>query len=187
MSTTKKIRGDSVLGTLPEERQAQIAEHATTHTLKETVAWLKAGGGGTSAGITISSGALSRWLSSFQLRRLFQMADADTTEFIRQLKERNPNLPESELQQFGAEYFQMQAVKIGDARTFLKFATARTKAQLDKAKLELKKGEAARDERRLRLLEQKAAQADAARQTLGDAKLSETEKQQRIRQIFGMA
>lgn len=129
MSTGKKIRGDSILGTLPGERQVEIADYANTHTLKETVAWLKADGVG------ISSGALSRWLSSWQLRQLFQLADADTMEFIRQLKERNPNLPESELQQFGAEYFQMQAMKMGDAKTFLKFATARTKAEMEKAKL----------------------------------------------------
>lgn len=129
MSASKKIRGDSTLGTLPEDRQAEIAEHAAGHTLKETVAWLKADG------ISISSGALSRWLSSWQLRRLFQLADADTMDFIRQLKERNPNLPESELQQFGAEFFQMQAMKMGDAKTFLKFATARTKAEMEKAKL----------------------------------------------------
>lgn len=129
MSTHRKIRGDSILGTLPEERQAEIAAYAQEHTLKETAAWLKADG------ITVSPAALSLWLSSWSLRQRFTLADADTVEFIRLLKERNPNLPESELQQFGAEYFQMQAMKMGDAKTFLKFATARTKAEMEKAKL----------------------------------------------------
>ena len=42
-------------------------------------------------------------------------------------------------------------------------------------------------ERRIVLLEQKAAQFDQAKKTLGDAALTEEQKQQRIRQIFGLA
>lgn len=42
-------------------------------------------------------------------------------------------------------------------------------------------------ERRIVLLEQKAAQADAAKATLGDAALTEEQKRERLRQIFGMS
>ena len=62
----------------------------------------------------------------------------------------------------------------------LQHDSARANYTLKEKELEIK-------ERRIVLLEQKAAQADAAKSTLNDAQLSEAEKQQRIRQIFGMA
>jgi hypothetical protein len=39
----------------------------------------------------------------------------------------------------------------------------------------------------VQLLEAKAAQLDQAKATLGDGALTEEQKQQRIRQIFGMS
>lgn len=42
------------------------------------------------------------------------------------------------------------------------------------------------DDRRLKLLEQRAAQADKAQATASDSKLTEEEKMQKIRAIFGM-
>lgn len=196
MSTHKKIRGDSVLGTLPEERQAQIAEHAQAHTLAETVAWLKADG------VKISSGALSLWLSSWCLRRQFKLADADTLEFIRLLRERNPNLPESELQQFGAEYFQMQAMKLGDSKTFLKYASARHKGKMDRLnfeqreralktredalQLEREKHEEDASRRFIVLLREKPELLKQMAATVANPRLSEAQKIQQIRErLFG--
>ena len=43
------------------------------------------------------------------------------------------------------------------------------------------------DERRIELLEQKARQAEEAKEALGDAQLTEEEKQMRLKQIFGMS
>lgn len=43
------------------------------------------------------------------------------------------------------------------------------------------------DDRRLKLLEQRAAQADKAQATASDSKLTEEEKMQKIRAIFGMS
>lgn len=43
------------------------------------------------------------------------------------------------------------------------------------------------DDRRLKLLEQRAAQADKAQETASDSKLTEEEKMQKIRAIFGMS
>ncbi len=57
---------------------------------------------------------------------------------------------------------------------------SRANYELQKADLDLK-------ERRVQLLEQKAAQLDQAKATLGDGALTEEQKQQRIRQIFGMS
>jgi hypothetical protein len=57
---------------------------------------------------------------------------------------------------------------------------ARSSYEIKRQDLELK-------ERRVVLLEQKAARFDQAKAAMGDAALSEAEKQQRIRQIFGMS
>jgi hypothetical protein len=43
------------------------------------------------------------------------------------------------------------------------------------------------NDRRIKLLEQKAAQADAAKAVAGDANLTEEQKQAKFREIFGMA
>lgn len=196
MSTPKKTRGDSVLGTLPEERQAQIAEYAQAHTLRDTIDWLKADG------IKLSSGALSVWLSSWALRRQFRLADADTLEFIRLLRERNPNLPETELQDFGAQYFQMQAMKLGDPKTFLKFASARHKGKMDHLNFEqreraLKTREEALNLERERfyddaskrfvaLLREKPEQLKQMAATVANPRLSEAQKINAIRErLFG--
>ncbi len=44
MSAPKKPRADSVLKTLPPDRQAAIIEHLRTNKLADTVAWLLAEG-----------------------------------------------------------------------------------------------------------------------------------------------
>ena len=38
----RKTRSDAKLGTLPEDRQSVIADYARTHSLAETLAWLRA-------------------------------------------------------------------------------------------------------------------------------------------------
>jgi hypothetical protein len=44
MDTSEKPRADAKLKTLPEARQADIAEYAHAHALAETVTWLNAKG-----------------------------------------------------------------------------------------------------------------------------------------------
>lgn len=183
MSTSKKTRGDSILGTLPPDRQTEIAEHANAHTLAETRDWLKADG------IKVSSGALSGWLSSFVLRQRFRLADADTLQFIQLLRTRRPDLPEAELQQWGAEYFQMQAVKAGDAETFLAFSSARTKAEMEKKKLNLKERQFTLDRERFEFDAATAAKKFAAeiKTISANPKLNESQKINAIRQrLFGV-
>lgn len=57
----------------------------------------------------------------------------------------------------------------------------------DSAKLELKKKDQQLAERRIAILEKKAAQADAAKDITGDEKLSDTEKAAKMRALFGIA
>ena len=180
MSNQRKTRGDSVLGTLPEERQLEIAAHARAHTLGETIAWLRADG------IKLGQTALSEWLSAFVLRSQFRVAEQDSLNFIELLRKRRPDLNETDLHSWADEFFQMQAVKSGDAGTYLAFRTARFKAQMETAKLKLKEQQVSLDARRVALLEKKAAQADEARQVV-ESKATPEEKQLKLRQIFGMS
>ena len=176
----RKTRGDSILGTLPQERQLQIAEHARAHTLPETVAWLRADG------IKCGTTALSDWLSSFVLQQQFRVAEQDSLNFIELLRKRRPDLKEAELNSWADEFFQVQAVKTGDADTYLAFRTARFKAEMEKAKLKLKEQQVGLDARRVALLEKKAQQADEAKQIV-ESKATPEEKQLKLRQIFGMS
>ncbi|HSU57009.1 MAG TPA: hypothetical protein VLT36_23400, partial [Candidatus Dormibacteraeota bacterium] len=61
-AATDKPRADSKLKTLPEERQADIAEHARDHTLAETIEWLSA------HGIKLASSTLSEFLSWYHMK-----------------------------------------------------------------------------------------------------------------------
>lgn len=176
----RKPRPDSVLGTLPPDRQEQIADHARTHSLMDTVAWLKADG------IRTSRTRLSVWLSSYSLQQAFRQAENSTNEFQDFLRAKFPEIDPAELDRRAALFFQAEAMKAGDAETYLSFATARHKAAMDRAKLQQKERSLKLDERKLALLEQKAAMADAAEKTLRDDRLTPAEKQTRMRQIFGM-
>jgi len=128
----KKTRADSILGTLTEERQAEIADYARDHSIKDTRAWLAADG------IKVSAGAFSSWLSSWSLRQAFTQSESDANEFRDWLATSFPSLSEQDLDARAALMFQFQAVKAGDSETYLAFATARHKAAMDKAKFDQK-------------------------------------------------
>lgn len=127
---SKKVRADSILGTLTPDRQAEIAEHLRTHTLAESKAWLAADG------IRISINSLSEWLSSYRAKQVFARAESSATEFRDWMASDFPDLSEAELDRRAAIWFQSEAMKGGDAETYLAFATARHKAEMDKLKLE---------------------------------------------------
>lgn len=63
-------------------------------------------------------------------------------------------------------------------KTVMDFVSGQTKAELEKQKL-------AQGERKLVLLEKKAAQADATDRVLSNAELTPEEREQRIKEIYG--
>lgn len=65
-------------------------------------------------------------------------------------------------------------------KTVMDFVSAQTKADIEKQKL-------AQSERKLVLLEKKAAQADATDKVLTDAELTPEQRAQRIKEIYGRA
>lgn len=189
MSAHRKTRADSTLGMLPEDRQMEIAEHAAGNTLDATVTWLR------EDGVKVSRSALSLWLSDFRMRQVFKMAESDALNFVELLRKKRPELSESELQGWANEFFQVQAVKIGDAKTYLRFATARHKAEMDRLNFEQRERGLKQKEDSLRL-EREKFEFDAAESCLkqlpelrtiaNNAKTSHSDKIQQIRErLFG--
>lgn len=167
MSATNKARGDSVLKTLPEDRQAAIAEHAAQHKLAETVAWLRADGQRTSVS------ALSRWLAWYTLRQQLQRNETTVETLLSELPKQGVS-PES-IQEIGQAFFTALALQQQDPKQWFL-------AQ----QLALKKQQLSLDRDKFELLKAKAEQADKARATTEDESLTPEEKQLKLRQIFGM-
>lgn len=143
MKAERKPRGDAVLKTLPSERQALIAEHARSHTLAETVAWLK------EDGLRVSQDTVSKFLSWYLLREQFRQDEETTETLLEQLKEEAPELSDEQLDELGQRTFSLLAVRRQDAETFLAVRSAKFKAELEKQKLSLRRQTEARQERAL--------------------------------------
>ena len=126
----RKSKPEHWLYNLPEDRAADIAEHARTNKLVDTVAWLRADGHKT------SRSALSRWLHWWRSRQVFTQAESSANDFKEWLATEFPELPEAELDKRASLMFQAEAMKAGDPETYLAFSTARHKAVMDVAKLE---------------------------------------------------
>lgn len=148
-------------------------------------------------GVDASINALFRWWHSYlqlQLRDRLLTDIASGAQFNRQLEKSLGDNPPPELQtliKLIRTLVAQLAVNGSADQATLKLVGQLTSLVLEhdksRANYSLKEKDLEIKERRIVLLEQKAEQADAAKATLGDAALTEDEKQQRIRQIFGMA
>lgn len=186
-------------------RESKLDPHA-----EKLVAWFtakKEGGEGLTLlqaqnrllelGLKVSINTLSCWWQQHQQSRLRDKMLSDIAsgaQFNRQLEKSLGDNPPPELQTLIklirtlVAQLALNGSADGEA---LKLVGSLTSLVLDhdksRANYTLKEKDLEIKERRIVLLEQKAAQADQAKATLGDAALSEEEKAQRIRQIFGMA
>ncbi|MDE2102215.1 MAG: hypothetical protein KGL39_33525 [Patescibacteria group bacterium] len=160
-------------------------------TLDEIQSWLKA------EGCTVSLAGLSRWLESARQRRLQSRLLSDIASGARQSQQverafsKNP-APEFEtliklhrvltLQLSTQGRANPELLPLADqfTKTILAAISAKSKADLESRKLGLQ-------ERRVSLLEKKAAAFDAAKKVLTDADLSAEEREQRIKEIYGRA
>jgi hypothetical protein len=170
----RKVRPESVIGTMPKERQEAVAEYARTHTLKATQEWLAG------EGVNLSVTSISQWLAARRWHEQFKLCNADVAGFAEQVKNFAPDVDESDLELFGNLLFQLQAIQTGDARTFLEYRMGRGKLALEKKRLAL-------EARRVATLEKKAAQADATSTVLAEPTLTREEREQRLKEIYGRA
>lgn len=168
--TQEKPRGNSQLKTLPDQRQEQLVEFARNHTLAQCKEWLA------QDGIKVSPGSISRFLSWFHLRSQIQMHRNSVTSLQELLRSKLPDLPPGKLEEYGDALFSVQALAAGNPELYLRMRSLKARMRHESAKLHL-------EERRVKLLEEKAAKADAV-EVVTHSTLSEAEKAKRIREIF---
>ncbi|WP_009960353.1 hypothetical protein [Verrucomicrobium spinosum] len=138
----RKHRGDSNLKTLPEDQQEEIIARleAKGGTQKKVAEWLAA-----EWDVQTSQAALSEFYSWFQMRRRFRSTESVTQDFQQMLQESDMAMSAEQISALGNLMFLAQATKDNDPKTFV--AMARVLVQNRKIDVE---------ERRVKLLEEKA-------------------------------
>lgn len=107
-------------------------------------------------------------------------------QFQKFYQEQNPNASRDQVRQAAIAFFMMEAADAGDRDGFVEMAnldlkdkTSKTKAEIERQKLEIA-------DRRTKLLERKAEAYDQAKGILSNQSLSEDEKKERMHQLFGI-
>lgn len=144
-------------------------------------------------GLTISTGSLSLYLSAQRearlQERLFDMIatggrmNADLDKAFA----RNPAPEIARLNQVVKTLVMSLQVQGTANPELLELATQLYRTVLEFAKLEAKQRDQSLAERRVELLEKKAAQSDATEKVLSDAELTPEQREQRIKEIYGRA
>lgn len=167
----KKQRSDAVLKTLPPALQVELFARCNAASYSAVRAWLRE-----AHSITTSEGALSKFYAWFPLSRRLEQA-ATFADTLKQQIEQLPamNGRAAELSDITQIAFEMQAAQEQDGELFFNLR-----------KLRLKERDQKLAERRIVLLEQKAAQADAAKAVTTDAELSPAQREQKLKEIFGL-
>ena len=128
MNPTDKPRPDAKLKTLPEDRQADISEYAVTHTLAETVDWLRANG------VDTSTGALSTFLHWYHLRQQMDRNGLALEQLLVDIATQNPDITPERIYQLGQIFFSGLALAKQDPHAWcLTQRTSLSKARLDLA------------------------------------------------------
>ncbi len=107
---SRKPRADSKLKTLPEERQAAIAEYARAKTLAETLLWLR------EDGLQTSAAALSEFLSWFALQQQLQRNASTVETLLANLSHDLPEASPEKIQAIGQSFFSALALEQQDAK-----------------------------------------------------------------------
>jgi len=112
MSTNKKPRADSPLKTLPEDRQAVIADYARTHTLTETRQWLA------QDGFKTSEAALSLWLSWHRRQHALQESNNLVEQFEEFTRTQNPDWTPDKVRDTAISFFLAHTANQQDPEQF---------------------------------------------------------------------
>lgn len=171
----KEPRADAKLKTLPEESQAAIFALFTATpdrepmTLEDACGWVYA-----QKGISVSLDTLSRWRSWYALRARMDAAKAKAEQARLEMLTQNPDMSPERLEEVAQMVFTAETLEGGDIKNYVALATLR----LNQRRTEM-------DERKLKLLEAKAAQADAAK-ALSASDMTADQKADRLKEIFRM-
>lgn len=147
----RKPRADARLKNLPAARQESIADYARTHSLDDTVAWLRADG------VATSSGALSEFLSCWRLKVQLDRNASAAERLITTLRAASPQLDPVALQTAGQAFFTALAIEQQDPKVWS--ATQQIELRREALKLERDKFQAAREAAREAVEESAAAKS----------------------------
>lgn len=119
----RKPRADSKLKTLPEERQAALAEFLRDHGLEEARAWLR------KDGIQTSAAAISEFLNWYQLKLALEKNESAAMQMIEDLKAANPGIADEALFMAGQRFFSLTAVAQQDSLAWKRAQDAMAKRE----------------------------------------------------------
>lgn len=165
-----KVRSDSKLKTLPEERQAQIAEMLRASSLEEVKAQLA------QDGLDTSVASLSEFYSWYHMRRQYQQTEDTVQAMLDILKQEKPEISDQQIFNYGQQVFSVLALKEGDNENWARIQRLHLRSQHERLL-----------ERRVRLLEKQAEQNDRAKTTLVDADLTPEQRDRKLKEIFGIS
>jgi hypothetical protein len=170
-----KPRGDSPLTRVTAERADEIQDYLLTHTLDETVAWLR------EAGVVTSQTALSNWLARRRIETALARNRSTSEALMQRTRERHPEWSEEQLQEAGQMFFTELAIHQEDPQIW----RITQQLRIAQENLDAKHRGLALQERRIKLLEEKAAQSEETRKVLS-APINAEEQLARIRQVYGI-
>ena len=166
----RKARPDATLKTLPPAIQAELWDLLQRTRLDDAVALVRE-----RWQVKTSASALSNFFSWHPRSRVLERAATVTDEVVSKLKGAGIDLDDDTASRAGQAFFETLALQDGNADLFL-----------DLRRLRQKDREHHLTERRVALLEQKAALADKAKGVVDDQTLTEEQKAARLREIFRM-
>jgi len=127
--------------------------------------------------------SLSEWRPFYEAKKMFSTLDLRTTAFEEALKTECPEAAPEWVAQQGQRYFTAMASAGGDSETFMDLEylrlakeTAQTKAELEKAKLELRKVAESRSQAALNLEKEKFKASIRTKVEAGLAEIAEQVK-----------
>ena len=98
--------------TLPEDRQAEIAEYARDHTIVDTVQWLSANG------VQTSTGPVSLFLSWYAVKKQLTQNNSAVHEVLTELANQDPNMTTERLTELGQKFYLGLAIEKRDPRAW---------------------------------------------------------------------
>lgn len=206
----KKVRSDSVLKNLPEERQAQIAEWCEkANEVGEDGKPVPKTGGLAYAreqlaadGVSVSLDTLSRFYRSWLDEQTFKTASSRAQEVERVLLQQFPEATPEKIAAAGQLVFTMEASNTGDTKTFMALEQlrlsqniAKSEGEIAKAKLEIATAKLVQKDRDFGLAREKfvvascekilkAAKDPSTREVAESSTMSNAEKIAAIRKAY---
>jgi hypothetical protein len=129
---------------------------------------------------------LSQFWSWYAVKLQLAKNESAVSALVEEYKSTNPDATPEQLQIIGQTFFTALALQQQDSQVWI--ATQRLNLDRDSARtrFELERQKLSQSERKIVLLEKKAAAFDQAKGVMGDAALTEEQKAARMRELFGM-